>query len=167
MILNLMPADDLRLFLFHTELPSGAPGFPLELKVLVEPPKLLPDFATSFRREAVEAVVPGAGEEEADPVAESGLEEAFVAPLDARKVLLTETDLKLLGFAAVDEVRTWPSLASADLWEEGSALDVSVSEPPLTLTSVEFTSSSTMSVICLFSISSGGPFRAVPEGMTF
>ena len=79
---------------------------PLLLRVLVEPPKLLPDFATSLRREADEVEVPGAGVEEADPVADSGLEAEFDAPLDARKVLLTDTDLKLFGLAAVEDVRT-------------------------------------------------------------
>lgn len=98
--------DDLRLLRFHTELPSGAaPDLPLVLRVLVEPPKLLPDFATSFRREAEEPGVPGPGVEEADPALESGRVVAFAGPLDARKVLLTDTALKLFGLAD-DEVRT-------------------------------------------------------------
>ncbi len=111
-------------------------------------------------------MVPGAGVEEADPAADSGREVAPAAPLAAKKVLLTDTALKLFGFAAVEEVRMWP-LPSANLWER-SALDASVSEPPLTLTSVELTSSSTMSVICLCSISSEDPpFRAVPDELTW
>lgn len=130
----------------------------------MEPPKLLPDFATSFRREAEEPVVPGPGVEEADPTADSVREVAFAGLLDARKVLLTETALKLLGLAE-DEVRTWP-LPSANLWD-ASAFDASVSEPPLTLTSAEFTSSSTISVICLCSISSEDPFTAGADEVTW
>jgi len=55
--------------------------------------------------------------------------------LDARKVLLTETALKVVGFLTVDEVLSWP-LSSFRGFDE-SALDASVSDPPLTLTSVE------------------------------
>jgi hypothetical protein len=132
---------------------------PLLLNVLEEPPKLLPDFATSLSLEADEPAIPGCGVEEVDPAADSGREELLVAPLVAKKVLLTETDLKLFGLT-LDDVRAW--LLESDL-PLGSALDASVSEPPLTLTSAEFTSSSTMSAICLFSISSVTPFEVPTE----
>lgn len=89
--------------------------------------------------------------EDAEPAADSGLEVIAAAPLAARNVLLTETDLKLSGFLTADELRVLPLSSSLDL-------DASVSEPPLTLTSADCTSSSTRSVICLFSISSGDPF---------
>lgn len=89
---------------------------------------------------------------------DSGRDVVPVALLDARNVRFTETDLKLWGFFTVEEDRAWP--LSADSLVE-SVLNASVSEPPLTLTSAELTSSSTMSVICLFSISSGDPFNAM------
>ncbi len=94
----------LRLLRFHTVLGSGAvAGFPLLLSVLVEPPKLLPDLATSFRREA-DIVGVGCGVVDAEPV-ESGRDEEFEAALEARNVRFTETDLKLWGFLTVDEDR--------------------------------------------------------------
>lgn len=80
---------------FQTKLGSGAPaGFPFTLKVLEAPPKLLPDFATSFRREAEDETV-GWGVVEADPAADSGRDVELVAFLDARYVRFTAIDLKL------------------------------------------------------------------------
>lgn len=74
--------------------------------------------------------------------------------LEARNFLLTDTALKVVGFLAVEPVRTWflsPSLA----------FPASVSDPPLALALAESTLSSTW-VMCLFSSSSwlATPFTA-------
>jgi hypothetical protein len=124
--------------------PSGAPGaFPLVVKVLEAPPRLEPDFATSFNFDAEEpAVLTGvAGAKDGEEV--SDREAALAAFFAPKNVLLTETDLKLCGFLTVDEVRTW---LGSFVFET----DASVSEPPLTLTSAELMRSSTMSLIALF-----------------
>lgn len=81
------------------------------------------------------------------PGEESGREVEFVDALGARKVRLTETDLKLRGFLIVEEFRT---LFLSTRCFGRSALDASVSEP-LTLASAEFTNSLTTSAICLCS----------------
>lgn len=109
---------------------------------------------------AVRVEEPGCDKDEdaAPMVLSPSLPAVATAPFAARKVLLTDTDLNDVGFFTADTVREWP-LRSPSFFVE-SPLDASVSEPPLTLTSVEFTSSSTMSVMCLFSNSSAGePFR--------
>lgn len=82
------------------------------------------------------------------------------AALAARNVLLTDTDLNVVGFLAVDDVRTCP--LSPSLFLSAPSLDVSVSDPPLMLGSAEFTRSSTISAMCLFESSSGEPEVAVP-----
>lgn len=125
------------------------------LRVLVDPPRLVPDLATSLSLEADGVTLLGVGVEEVELPVDSGLDDELVAaaPFGARKVLFTETDLKLFGLLlTADELRPWP-LSSAE-----RNFEVSVSEPPLTLGSAEFTSSSTLSVTCLFSTSSRGPF---------
>jgi hypothetical protein len=148
----------LRRFLFQTELGSGAvAGLPFVVRVLVAPPRLEPDFATSFNLEAEDPEVPVGVVDVVFAADASGRDTEPEAALAARKVRLTDTDLKVCGFLTADEVRTWP-LSSDDLMP--FEVDASVSDPPLTLTSAEFTSSSTISAICLFSISSRDP---VPE----
>jgi hypothetical protein len=78
------------------------------------------------------------------------LEEAGLKPaLDARKVLLTETALNVAGFLTDDDTLAW--LRSPAGFAE-SDLGPSVSEPPLTLTSVDRVCSSTL-VIRLFAMS--------------
>jgi len=141
----------IRWFLFQTELALGAAGFPLGPKVLLPPPIPDCDLETSLSFEAEALALPDAGVEEADPAIESGLEIEDVAPLAARNVLLTETDLKLVGFLTAEALRKWLLSSSLDF-------EASVSEPPLTLTSADCTSSSTRSVACLFSISLCVPF---------
>lgn len=92
---------------FHTVLPSGALGaLPFVVKVLEAPPRLEPDFATSFSFEAEEptALTGVAGANDGDEV--SDRETALAAFLAPKNVLLTETDLKLWGFFTVEEVRT-------------------------------------------------------------
>lgn len=147
-----------RLFLFHTALGSGAgadfPPFALAEVFAIKP---LPDLATSRGRGVAVDAVPCAATRPA-PVA--GLSLGFEgpvagAPLDARKVLFTDTDLKDVGFLTVEEVRAWPFSSSLSLDR-----DASVSDPPLMLTSAEFTRSSTISEICLFPISSVGVLPA-------
>lgn len=102
--------------------------------------KLLPDFAT--RR--------GFDTTELDGVAELGVEAPAtlspalggigpVVPFAARKVLFTDTALNDIGFLTVDEVRTWPSITPFDFI-------VSLSDPPLTLTSADVTATSAPSV---------------------
>jgi hypothetical protein len=148
-----------RRFLFQTALASGpeAPLAPLTVEANLGPAAPLPVFAISLGREDnVDTPVGVVLRLEAFDLSVD-LTAGLLAgpPFAARKVLLTETALKVAGFLAVDEDRTWlPSL----LFE--SPLDASVSEPPLTLTSAELIWSSTL-VMCLFSISSwpGLPFR--------
>lgn len=125
---------------------------PFVVKVLEAPPRLEPDFATSFSFEAEEptALTGVAGANDGDDV--SDRETALAAFFAPKKVLLTETDLKLWGFFTVEEVRTWfGSLA---------LVDASVSDPPLTLTSAELAKSSTMSLTAL--AFSGSSWETVP-----
>jgi hypothetical protein len=130
--------------LFQTALASGAePGvFPFaDADVLgLESRTPLADFATS---RGLDAAVKG----DCD-VAGATLSPSFgvaeVAPLAARKVLLTETVLKDMGFFMVEEVRTWPFSSPAVF--EVSAFEASVSDPPLTLTSAEMMADSAGSV---------------------
>lgn len=91
---------------------------------------------------------------------------AGVAPFAARKVLLTETGLKEVGFFTADAVRTWPFSSPAVF--EVSAFEASVSDPPLTLTSAELTIDSTFSVSGLSSYLSALPFtRGASEGTSW
>lgn len=100
----------IRLFLFHTAFASGAaPAFPPFGVVAVrgaESRRPLPDFATS-RGLGVEDVRGAAGSE-VEPVAPLSPSFTGVAPLAARKVLLTDTALKVVGFLTVEVVRKWP-----------------------------------------------------------
>lgn len=84
------------MFLFQTVLPSGALGaLPFVVRVLEAPPRLDPDFATSFSFEAEEptALTGVAGANDGDEFSDREMAlAAFFAP---RNVLLTETDLKL------------------------------------------------------------------------
>ena len=129
---------------------------PFEPVSFTEPLKLLPVFATNLSRDPEEPGVDGWDVVDAKVAADLSpvFEEEAAALFAARKVLLTDTDLKLEGFLT-DEERTLP-LSSLSF--EISVFDASVSDPPLTLTSAELTSSSTMSAICLFSMSSSEPF---------
>lgn len=105
---------DLRRFLFHTAFPSGAtPDFPLatDENLGTESRMPLPVFATSLGFEADSADPPGSDELSAWPEdALSPILDATVpaAPLAARKVLLTETALKVAGFLTVDDVLPCP-----------------------------------------------------------
>lgn len=146
------PNQYIRRFLFHTAFPSGA-GRPFcdneDLDASRRPPALL---ATRRGLGVVEVPVGvvdvGTGVAGFSPIL--GLLALEVA-LDARKVLLTETDLKVAGFL-VEEVLEWP-LSSF-------FLDVSVSEPPLMLTSAELTTSSTISLTSLSTIATEeSPFK--------
>jgi len=148
----------LRLFLFQTTLGSGAcadfPPFTPAAALVTKPP---PDLATRRGRELAGVAVPCA---DVRLVPGVGLSADFAAPtaaapFDARKVLLTDTDLKVVGFLTVEDVRVWPF--SSSLSRER---DASVSDPPLMLTSAEFTRSSTMSDICLLPSSSVGVLPA-------
>jgi hypothetical protein len=137
---------------------------PFVVKVLEEPPRLEPDFATSFNLEADDPaeLMGTAGVSDGEEV--SDRDDAWAAFFAPRNVLLTDTDLKLWGFLTVEEARAWPN---DDLSLD---VDASVSDPPLTLTSAELTSSSTISAICLFlSMSSGRPppFSGTAEWSTW
>lgn len=82
--------------------------------------------------------------------------------LEAKKVLLTDTDLKVAGFLA-EEVLEWP-LSSFLEW---SVFEASVSEPPLVLTSAELTTSSTISLTSLSTIAvEDSPFKSGPAGVS-
>lgn len=84
---------------------------------------------------------------------------ALEVALEAKNVLLTETDLKVAGRLA-DEVREWPFSSRF----AGSGLEASVSEP-LLLTAVEFTTSSTMSLTSLSTMALlGSPLASAPAG---
>lgn len=134
---------NIRLFLFHTALASGAPpAFPPFAVVEargVESRRPLPDFATNLgfgvvEVEAVKAV--GAVLEAAGPLSPTFDGTAAVEAFDAKNVLFTETALKEgTGFLRVEVVRAWPPLSSPIF--EASAFVPSVSDPPLTLTSAE------------------------------
>jgi hypothetical protein len=98
---------NVRLFLFHTALASGAapafPPFPVEDDRGAESRRPLPVFATkrglgAARVEDVCAGVLGAG-------LSPGFGAVEVAPFAARKVLFTETGLKEVNFLIVDAVR--------------------------------------------------------------
>jgi hypothetical protein len=152
-------SDNLRLFLFQTAFGSGAaplvPFTPAE--DLATRPE--PDLATKRGRAAVRDMVP-AGDARVDEAVDlsATFEGALVeAPLAARKVLLTETGLNEAGFLTDEEVRPWPFSSGLSFDREAS-----LSDPPLMLTSAEFTRSSTMSEICLFSISSGAALTVSP-----
>lgn len=104
-------------------------------------------FATSLGLGTLELVV-GVAAEDTGVVGLSPTLGALVleVALEAKNVLLTETDLKVAG-RLDDDVRTWPF--SSRFAE--SCLEASVSEP-LLLTSAEFTDSSTMSWTSLSTI---------------
>lgn len=137
-----------RLFLFQTALPSGA-GRPFWVREDLEASRSMPPlFATSLGFGVAEALV-GVAAEDTGVV---GFSPTLGAPvlevaLDAKKVLFTETDLKVAGFF-VDEVLEWPLSSFLD----ASGLEASVSDPPLTLTSVELITSSTISLTSLSTI---------------
>lgn len=148
--------NNVRRFLFQTTLGSGAaPGFPPFApaeKRGDESRVLLPVFAISRGRDVdrVAALVGGVLEPTAGlsvVLAEALLTDA----LAARKVLLTETDLKVAGFLADEPVRAYP--LSSSLFLEPSPREASVSDPPLVLASAEFSWSSTL-VMCLLATSS-------------
>lgn len=148
----------LRLFLFHTALGSGA--VPLPPLRPAEDLEISPDGALAIRRGLAAARDALPGVDAPDPAADLSFpfKGAFVeAPLAARKVLLTETALKEVGFLTDDEVRPCPFSSGLSFDREAS-----VSDPPLMLTSAEFTRSSTMSAICLFSISFVAVLAASP-----
>jgi hypothetical protein len=103
----------IRLFLFQTAFPSGAapepPPFAAAEVRGLESRRLLPVFATSRGlgppRTAGGELVAGVLTVPFSPAL------AIVppaAPFAARKVLLTETALKVVGFLRVDAVRVWP-----------------------------------------------------------
>lgn len=97
---------DIRLLRFQTVLGSGAEAaLPFVVRVLEEPPRLEPDLATSFNLEADDpAELTGtAGVSDGEEVSDRDV--ALAAFLLPRKVLLTETDLKLWGFFTADEAR--------------------------------------------------------------
>lgn len=131
---------DLRRFLFHTAAPSGA-GRPVwDSEDLEASRKPLAALATSLGFGVVEVLGGAAEATEVGALSPTLGAFAFDVTLDARKVLLTETDLKVAGFLT-EEVLEWP-LSS---FFEMSGFEASVSEPPLMLTSAELTTSSTMS----------------------
>lgn len=138
-----------RRFLFQTAFGSGTdPVLPpfMAAKRGIES-RAAPVLATSRGRDADRAADPGGGVLD-PPIGRSiGFEATLeLLALAARKVLLTETALKVAGFLAAEPVRLW-------LLSPSFALEASVSDPPLTLTSVECNCSSTL-VIRLFAISS-------------
>lgn len=146
---------DVRLFLFHTALASGAAGgLPPFTPDSRWPESRVPEpvFATNRGLDTDSVADPVGGVLEPD----FALSLTFAVlvgavALDARKVLLTETALKVAGFLTEDAARPWflsPSLSFAL-----SAREASVSEPPLTLAAAELARSSTF-VMRLFSISS-------------
>lgn len=101
--------------------------------------RAVPDLATSRGFDATNEAEPGGGV----PVlgfSAGLLAELGAAALEARNVLLTETALKVAGFLANEAVLAWPLSPSFSF--EPSARDASVSEPPLTLASVELAWSS-------------------------
>lgn len=121
-----------------------------------------PLFATSLGFGVAEALA-GVAAEDTGVV---GFSPTLGAPvlevaLDAKKVLLTETDLKVAGFF-VDEVLEWPLSSFLD----ASGLEASVSDPPLTLTSVELITSSTISLTSLSTITldDDSPLISGPAG---
>lgn len=160
----------LRRFLFQTVLGSGTDAGlpPLAEKRGRESRLPLPVFAMRRGRFAATADpvsrtpgVPGAAGL-LSPAFEAGVSDPL---LDARNVLLTDTALNVAGRLTVEDVLACPL---SGLGLDGSAFDASVSDPPLTLTSVEGPCSSTL-VMCLFSISSavGLPFTVESFGSAF
>lgn len=150
-----------RRFLFQTAFGSGTDaGFPPlapDDDFAIRPPPVL---ATSRGRLEV-SVPPGAGELVVAGAFSAVLDCVLGAELFAlRKVLLTLTALKEAGFLTAEEPRPW--LFASSLVLEASDLAASLSDPPLMLTSVEFTKSSTMSEMCLFSNSSVAEAAASP-----
>lgn len=106
-----------------------------------------PALATSLGLDADNADDLGGGVLE-PPEGRSVVFEAILElfALAAKNVLLTETALNVDGFLAAEPVRLW-------LLSPSFAREVSVSDPPLTLTSVECNCSSTL-VMRLLAISS-------------
>lgn len=145
----------LRRFLFHTALASGAPPglppFALEDDFDTRP---LVDLTTSLGRLLVSVPL----DADVEPVAAAALSLGLVGAagaelLTVRNFWLTLMDLKAAGFLTDDRARAWP-LSSPSLVFDASPLAASLSEPPLMLTSVDRTKSSTMSAMCLLSRSS-------------
>ena len=125
----------IRLFLFHTTFPSGAPPelLPVPEFILEDDESRPLDLATR-RGFGARLLEDGVGEADAP----AGLSPFFaatelVAPFAAKNFLFTDTDLNEIGFFVVDDVRTCPSPL---------ALSASLSDPPLTLPSVDGTPSS-------------------------
>lgn len=154
-------SDNIRRFLFHTALASGAAGLPPLAGVALrgeESRRPLPDFATSRGRFGAVVVGPVCGA--VAPVA--GFSPSFegavgATPFAARKVLFTETGLNEANFLTVDVVRACP-LSSPTAFE-ASAFEASVSDPPLTLTSAEMPPASAGSALSsLTSFFSFAPF---------
>lgn len=101
---------NVRLFLFHTALASGAPpGFtPLAAAAVLGElsRRPLPDFATNRGRAPRVAVDPARmGEGPVAGFSPSFEGAAVEAPLDARKVLFTETGLNDANFFTADAER--------------------------------------------------------------
>lgn len=151
----------IRLFLFQTAFPSGAepevPPFAAANVRGLESRRPLPVFATRRGlgppRAAAGAATVGVL---MAPFSPALIGVPVVTPFAARKVLLTETALKVVGFLMVDAVRVWPR-PSTDAFDV-SGLVPSVSDPPLTLTSAELTVPSTRSVSDLISSPLASPF---------
>ena len=137
---------DLRLFLFQTALASGAPSLPpftASEDFDEASRKPLPVFATRRGRRDVEVgllVVLGDVKEIFSPSLEGTVvPDAFAA----RNDLLTDTDLNDANFLILESVRRCPLPSAVVLVV--SAFEASVSDPPLTLTSVDTTLESTCS----------------------
>lgn len=152
--------------MFHTTLGSGAEAgfapFTTDEKRGDESLVPLAVLATSLGREVDRAFEPGGGVLEPDV----GLSMALVTVLlgmvfEARKVLFTETALKVAGFLVEELAR--PRLLSPFFCFAQSAREASVSEPPLTLTSAELVCCSSTRAMRLLAMSSrlveGVPFR--------
>ena len=139
-------------FLFQTTLGSGAAaGFPpLAFEYRGTEPLPLPVFATR-RGRADKVAEPGGGVELETGLSVGLVEMEPALALDAKKFLLTESALNVAGFLTEEAVR--PCDLSSSLAFDPSGREASVSDPPLTLTSAEFSWSSTL-VMCLFSMSS-------------
>lgn len=136
-----MRGTNSRRFLFHTTFPSGG-GRPLGATAALEASRRLPPVLATSRGFGVVDVLGGAAVEDAvaagfSPALGPTLAEV---PFEAKKVLLTETDLKVVGFLTEDDLE-FPLSSFLDF-------EASVSEP-LTLTSVELTTSSTRSLTSL------------------
>ena len=101
---------NVRLFLFQTALASGAAPGLLPFAAVeargVESRRPLPDLATNRGLGVALVEGPaGAAVEAAGPLSPNFDGAVVVAPLAARKVLLTETGLKDAVFFTVDDVR--------------------------------------------------------------